>query len=61
MFYHTLFKFFLTAVWPAVGHSQGNSLTNLMLIIVFYSLTQRSPGASLQRQVPKSGQTSSGV
>ena len=28
-------NFFLTAIWPTLGHSQWDSLTNLMLITAF--------------------------
>ena len=42
------FNNYLAAPWPALGHSQGDSLANLMLITAGFFLTiltQRFPGA----------------
>ena len=42
------FNNYLAALWPALGHSQGDSLGNLILITAGFFLTistQRFPGA----------------
>ena len=56
LFFFRFFNCYLAVPWPTLGHSPGDSLTNLMLITAFCTyLTQRSLGALLRGWIPEPG------